>query len=70
MAAISPSALFYFGLFVQIDAYAARNGLKGLDRTLVPNVRATMRDGWIYILVFALLFLLMMAFRWETTAPF
>ena len=70
MAAIIPSALFYFGLFVQIDAYAARNGLKGLDRTLVPNVRATMRDGWIYILVFALLIFLMMAFRWETTAPF
>lgn len=70
LAAIIPSVLFYFGLFVQIDAYAARRGLKGLPKEDMPSVRATMSEGWIYILVFALLIFLMMAFRWETTAPF
>lgn len=30
-----PSALFYFALLAQIDAYAARNGLKGLKRIAV-----------------------------------
>jgi TRAP-type uncharacterized transport system fused permease subunit len=30
LAAAIPSILFYFGLFAQIDAYAARRGLRGL----------------------------------------
>ena len=29
MAAIIPAALYYLALFIQVDAYAARNGLKG-----------------------------------------
>jgi TRAP transporter 4TM/12TM fusion protein len=70
LAAVIPSALFYFGLFVQIDAYAARRGLAGLPRDEMPSFWATMRGGWIYVFVFALLIFLMMAFRWETTAPF
>ena len=30
----------------------------------------TLREGWLYIAVFALLIFLMVAFRWEKTAPF
>jgi TRAP-type uncharacterized transport system fused permease subunit len=30
VAAIVPSFLYFFGLYMQIDAYSARNGLKGL----------------------------------------
>lgn len=70
LAAVIPSALYYFGLFVQIDAYAARHGLKGLAREELPSIRKTLGEGWIYILVFVLLIFLMMAYRWETTAPF
>ncbi len=70
MAAAVPSLLYYFGLFVQIDAYAARNGLRGLPRRDLPRLGETMRGGWQYIAVFAVLIFLMVAFRWETTAPF
>ncbi|AVO37108.1 TRAP transporter permease [Pukyongiella litopenaei] len=70
MAAAVPSLLYYFGLFVQIDAYAARNGLRGLPRQDLPRLGETMRGGWQYIAVFAVLIFLMVAFRWETTAPF
>ncbi|MDK3074516.1 TRAP transporter fused permease subunit [Sedimentitalea sp. JM2-8] len=70
MAAAVPSILYYFGLFVQIDAYAARNGLRGLPRNGLPGLRETIRDGWQYVFVFAVLIFLMVAFRWETTAPF
>ncbi|MGX1099545.1 TRAP transporter permease [Amorphus sp. MBR-141] len=70
LAAAIPSALFYFGLFVQIDAYSARRGLSGLSRAELPKIRDTLRHGWPYILVFALLIILMTAYRWETTAPF
>ena len=70
LAAAIPSLLYFFGLFVQIDAYSARRGLKGMARADLPGVRQTLKEGWLYIAVFALLIFLMVAFRWETTAPF
>lgn len=70
LAAAIPSLLYFFGLFVQIDAYSARRGLKGMARADLPGVRRTLKEGWLYIAVFALLIFLMVAFRWETTAPF
>lgn len=70
LAAAIPSLLYFFGLFVQIDAYSARRGLKGMARADLPGLRQTLKEGWQYIVVFALLIFLMVAFRWETTAPF
>ncbi|MDF1729163.1 MAG: TRAP transporter fused permease subunit [Sulfitobacter sp.] len=70
LAAAIPSLLYFFGLFVQIDAYSARRGLKGLARADRPRALQTVKEGWLYIAVFALLIFLMVAYRWETTAPF
>ncbi len=70
LAAAIPSLLYFFGLFVQIDAYSVRRGLKGLPKADRPSVMKTLAEGWLYITVFALLIYLMVAFRWETTAPF
>lgn len=70
LAAAIPSLLYFFGLFVQVDAYSARRGLKGLAKVDRPAVMQTLREGWLYIAVFALLIFLMVAFRWEKTAPF
>ena len=70
VAAAVPSILYYFGLFVQIDAYAARGGLKGMDRSDLPSLGQTLREGWYYLFVFALLIFLMMVLRRETWAPF
>ena len=70
LAAAIPSLLYYFGLFAQIDAYAARKGLKGLEPKEVPSLRAAMRDGWMYLFVFALLIFMMVALRQDTLAPF
>lgn len=70
LAAAIPSLLYFFGLFVQVDAYSARRGLKGLPKVDRPAVMQTLKEGWLYIAVFALLIFLMVAFRWEKTAPF
>ena len=70
LAAAIPSLLFYFGLFAQIDAYAAKKGLKGLERHEVPSMRQAGREGWPYLLVFGLLIFLMVAWRMDTLAPF
>ncbi len=58
MAAAIPSLLYYFGLFVQIDAYAARRGLVGMEWRELPRLGPTLRRTWMYLLVFAALILI------------
>ncbi|MCA0928403.1 TRAP transporter permease [Ruegeria profundi] len=70
IAAAIPSLLFYFGLFVQIDAYSARLGLRGMSGPDLPRLNATLREGWPYVLVFAVLIFMMIVLRQETAAPF
>lgn len=70
LAAIVPSLLFYLGLFIQIDGYAARMGLKGLPQAELPSVAQTFREGWQYILVFVLLIWMLLVLQQESLAPF
>ena len=70
LAAAIPSLLYYFGLFAQIDAYAAKRGLKGLSRDQLPSIRQTFRTGWVYLFVFGLLIFMMVGLRQDTLAPF
>jgi len=70
LAAAIPALLFYFGLMVQIDAYAARLGLQGMAKAELPSLRATLKQGWIYIVVFVVLVWLMVNEQREATAPF
>jgi len=70
LAALVPSILFYFGLFVQIDGYAARRGLKGLPRAELPSVGKTFAEGWQYVFVFLLLIWMLMVLQQEAIAPF
>ncbi len=70
LAALIPSLLFYLGLFVQIDGYAARRGLKGLPRAELPAIGKTFAEGWQYILVFLLLIWMLLVLQQEAIAPF
>ena len=70
MAALVPSLLFYFGLFVQIDGYAARRGLAGLPRSELPLIGKTFAEGWQYIFVFVLLVWMLLVLQQEAVAPF
>jgi TRAP transporter 4TM/12TM fusion protein len=69
LAAAVPSFLYYLGLLIQVDAHAARNGLKGLSREELPSLKNTLRKGWYY--VGALLVLVLFLFlRLERQSPF
>ena len=70
LAATIPSILYYFGLFAQIDAYAARRGLKGIARAELPSLSGAVKEGWLYLFVFALLIFMMVQLRQDTLAPF
>jgi TRAP transporter 4TM/12TM fusion protein len=70
LAALIPGLLFYFGLMVQIDAYSARRGLAGMAQSELPSVGQAMREGWVYIVVFAVLVYFMLNEQQESLAPF
>lgn len=70
LAAVVPSVLYFLGLFIQIDAYAARNKLQGLPASELPSLRQTLKEGWYFIFVFALLIWMLFFLRREATAPF
>ena len=70
LAAVVPSMLYYLGLFMQIDAYAEQNDLKGLDKSELPTLWSVIKDGWYYIFAFALLVFLLVVWWREAQAPF
>lgn len=70
LAAIIPATLFYVGLFMQVDAYAARHKLEGIPRSELPRIRDTIKDGWYYIFVIVLLVVMLLYFKRESHAPF
>ncbi|MBS0531220.1 MAG: TRAP transporter permease [Proteobacteria bacterium] len=70
VAAIIPAALYYVGLFMQVDSYAARHGLKGIPRSELPKVSHTLKEGWYYVFVIALLIVMLLYFKRESHAPF
>ncbi|GAJ10219.1 unnamed protein product, partial [marine sediment metagenome] len=55
VAAVIPAILYYYGLLVQVDAYAARAGLRGLPREEIPPLLTTLKEGWPFIIVFIFL---------------
>lgn len=69
IAAIIPSLLFYFGLLMQVDAYAARTGIKGMPEGQLPSARRVLKRGWPYLLVMIFLVWGLLYMRWEYYAP-
>ena len=70
VAAIVPSLLYYFGLFIQVDCYAAKVGLKGLPREQLPSLWQAIEEGWFYVFAFAILIYVLFIIRREPQAPF
>lgn len=70
VAAVIPATLYYVGLFMQVDSYAARNNLKGIPRAELPSVVTTLKEGWYYVFVIALLIVMLLHFKRESHAPF
>lgn len=70
IAAAIPALLYYWALFVSVDAYASRIGLQAMSREERPSLRATLAHGWHFILAFVLVFYLLFELRVEAWAPF
>ena len=70
IAAAVPSILFYLALLLQVDCYAAVNGLRGQPAEEIPSIWDTLKDGWFYIFSLALLVYMLVFMRIELYAPY
>lgn len=70
IAAVIPAFLYYWGIFVQVDGYAARTGLKGIPRQELPSFWGTLKSGWYYLFVLLILCYFLLVLRVEAWAPF
>lgn len=70
LAATIPAVLYYWGILLQVDGYAARRGLTGMPKNQLPKFFSTLTSGWIYLAaLFGLLILLMLKVN-ENQAPY
>ena len=70
LAAAIPACLYYWGLFVQIDAHAAKKGFHGLPKSEIPSLRETLKEGWIYFGALVGLIYLLFSLKQEAQAPY
>ncbi len=62
IAALIPSLLYYYGLYVQVDLIAGKGKFSRLTEAL-PIVGEVLRDGWHFLIPFAIL--IVTIFFWE-----
>jgi TRAP transporter 4TM/12TM fusion protein len=70
IAAAVPALLYYWGLFVQVDAHAALKGLHGLPKNELPSLIVTLKEGWIYFGALVGLIYLLFQLKQEAQAPY
>ena len=70
VAATIPAVLYFLGIYLQVDGYAARKGLKGVPVAQLPRALATLVRGWPYVLALALLTGLLFLTNSETQVPY
>ena len=70
IAAAVPAILFYLALILQVDCYAAVNGLKGQSADEIPSLWATLKEGWFYLFSLILLVFFLVVLRLELYAPY
>ncbi|MFI7483376.1 TRAP transporter permease [Kocuria sp. M1R5S2] len=70
VAATIPAVLYFLGIYLQVDGYAARKGLRGVPARLLPRTLATLVQGWPYVLALGLLTGLLFLTNSEAQVPY
>ncbi len=70
VAAALPALLYFFSLYLQIDAHAGKQDLQGLPAEEIPSVKKTLAEGWFYVFAFLLLVFLLVVLQREALAPY
>jgi TRAP transporter 4TM/12TM fusion protein len=65
VAAVIPAFMYYFSLFMQVDLEAASLGIAGTPRERLPALLAVLRDGWHFLIPFAVIIAGLLVYRME-----
>jgi TRAP transporter 4TM/12TM fusion protein len=68
--AVVPSVLYFFGLLMQVDAYAARCNLVGLEKKEIPDFWKTLKSGWTFVIILAFLVWGLVWMKWDLYTPY
>lgn len=63
LAAIVPSILYYFSVFVQADLQAVREGIGAIEGTEIPPLQKVLREGWYFLMPFLVLMVALFQFN-------
>ena len=66
LAALVPSLLYYFALFIQVDLEAAKGNILRVPAQDIPKMLTVLAKGWLFLLPFAVL---VYALFWENREP-
>jgi TRAP transporter 4TM/12TM fusion protein len=69
VATILPALLFYLGLLVQVDSYAARNNIKAVPAQNIPKWWRILPEGWPYLAGIGVLIYGLLYMRWGAITP-
>lgn len=64
-AAIIPAFLYFAALFIQVDLESAKLGIVGAPRSQLPRVGTVLREGWHFVIPFAVLVVGLVWLNWE-----
>jgi TRAP transporter 4TM/12TM fusion protein len=70
VAAVIPAVLYYFGLLVQSDIFAAKIKMRGLLPEECPNLKKVLKNGWSFLFVIVFLIWGLMYMQWEMKTPY
>lgn len=70
IAATIPAILYFWGIFVQVDAYAAKNNLLGSQEHQLKDVLKYLKQGWPFVFALLLLIYLLVVHKLELQAPY
>src|SRR5699024_5891908 len=70
VAAFLPALMFYLALILQVDNYAARVGLRGMEEKNIPRLGQTLKEGWPYLFSLLMLIYMLLFMRIESYAPY
>jgi TRAP transporter 4TM/12TM fusion protein len=64
-AAFIPGLLYFFSVFMQIHFRAGKENLIGLEKESIPGIKEAFREGWLHLLPFVLLVILLIWLRYS-----
>ncbi len=59
MSAILTAVLYYVGLFLMVDLEAAKNNLKGIQKSECPNIKDVFKEGFHFVIPVVILVILL-----------